>query len=90
MDQSALVGLVNYGVLGIFAVLAVLALRQYQRRMDELQEKRVTDAQAVVKTLLEITDRQNEMAQELTETLSKNTAALVELRDALRDRRGPR
>lgn len=79
--------LLEHGVLGLLCLLLLTGLvwvarqrdndrKAYDTKLNEVQEKRVVDAQGVAKQLLEVADRQNDSSQEVTEELRKLTAAV--------------
>lgn len=78
--------LINAGVLGPVLFLVGWVYVRQQKMKDEIQEKRVEDAQNVVDTLQQMQRDYVSQIQALTSAIQSNTAVMESIRDAIRDR----
>ena len=96
MDEATISALVNLGTLGpVLVAVGWYVIRReaehkaersaLQEQLSQLQEKRTEDAKAVVSTVLELTQRQTEVSQELGTALSQNTASVARLEESVRE-----
>ena len=59
MSEQLLTSLAEHGVLGVLLGIALWALAKQAKKLSEVEESRTKDAQAVVQTLLTLSDKWN-------------------------------
>jgi hypothetical protein len=84
MPDGVLEALLNLGILGPVLVAAGLYVTRLHKDLKEVQEKRTSDAQAVVDRVLALAKSHSDTSQLLNQTLTEHGLVLAELRDALR------
>lgn len=87
MPDAVVQALVQMGVLGPVVVAIGFYVLKLQKTLQEVQEKRTTDAQGVVERVLSLVDRQNETIDNLRMTLSQLGGVINELRQEVRELR---
>lgn len=73
----------NGGPVGICLAFAYLYIRQQHREIREVENKRVTDQQAMVSKLLELNDKWNETINSQVEAMEANRLLLSDLKTLL-------
>lgn len=92
MSPEIVAALLNLGAPGVaLAALGWLYVR-LMRKSEEVQERRVQDAQKMADVLVKMSQDQNETLNRIASGMEGHTAALEALKDAVRDIRsgGPR
>jgi hypothetical protein len=73
------------GPVGVVLAIAYLYIRQQHKELAEVQEKRVTDQQAMVAKLLELNDKWNETINAQIEASEPQKQILQDLKSGVQD-----
>ena len=77
MSAQLLTSLAEHGVLGVLMGIALWALAKQARKLSEVEESRTKDAQAVVQTLLTLSDKWNGSIQEMKAATEQQQIAIT-------------
>lgn len=73
------------GPVGILVYALMRMYNENQKKHADVQEARVADAKAVVQQVLDVSEKQNEITQELTAALQQNTVAMEGQREWIKE-----
>lgn len=83
MSEQLLTSLAEHGVLGILLGIALWALAKQAKKLSEVEESRTKDAQAVVDTLLTLSDKWNGSIQEMKTATEQQQIAITSVERTL-------
>jgi len=83
MEAQLITSLAEHGILGVLLGITMYALARQAKKLSEVEEKRTQDAQAVVETLLTLSEKWNESIQDMKTATEQQQQAINSVEKAL-------
>lgn len=84
-DFAWLAPLIQAGVLGPIVVALAIHARALGRQIQALNDARIADKDVATEALLAMSEEHNKTTSDVARTMTESTAAMNNLREALRD-----